>query len=85
MLITGVLLTGIKFSLPPLVWGTILGALSLAAFMDWGRRTLREWAHDTRLRRAQCHESELSRQTTPIAGVTTLPMSSMRRSIRQGP
>lgn len=65
LLLAGILLVGEWPKLPTFVWPAMLGGLGLMAGADWGRRTFREWARDTRLRWAHRHESELVASLTP--------------------
>lgn len=65
LLLAGILLAGEWPKIPTYAWPAFLGGLGLMAGADWGRRTFREWARDTRLRWAHRHESELVASLTP--------------------
>lgn len=65
LLLAGILLAGEWPKIPTFALPAFLGGLGLMAGADWGRRTLREWARDARLRWAHRHESELVASLTP--------------------
>jgi hypothetical protein len=64
LLVAGILIGGVP-KIPPPVWSVLLGGLGLMAAADWGRRSLKEWAWDRRLRRAHQQESEFVASLTP--------------------